>query len=134
MNRAGMPRSGTTRLVAVTGASGGIGRALVRALVERGLVVRGLTRSEAGEASLRDLGAEPVIGDLDDAGGASAALDALCREAEVVYHLAAWMGGAGGSARANAVNVEGTRRVVRAAEEAGARRVVVASSVAVYGP
>jgi len=123
-----------SRVVAVTGASGGIGRAVVRALVERGFVVRGLTRSEAGARLLQGLGATAVVGDLADEEGAKSALATLCHGAEVVHHLAAWMGGGGGSARATAVNVDGTRRVVRAAQDAGARRVVLASSVAVYGP
>lgn len=128
------PVGAPARVVAVTGASGGIGRALVRALVEHGAVVRGLTRTEAGAASLRELGADPVVGDLAGPDGDATALETLCRGAQVVFHLAAWMGGAGGRARADSVNVEGTRRVVRAAEGAGARRVVIASSVAVYGP
>lgn len=129
-----------TQRAAVTGAAGGIGQALVRALRARGVVVRGLTRSEAGAERLRALGAEPVIGDLVERrdvaadGADDGALTRLVEGAEVVYHLAAWMGGAGGRARAEQVNVTGTRRVVRAAAEAGARRVVVVSSVAVYGP
>src|SRR5690606_32160768 len=47
-------------------------------------------------------------------------------------HLAAWMGSPAGLAEA--VNVDGTRALAHAAVSAGVRRMVLASSMAVYGP
>ncbi len=50
----------------VTGASGFIGRAVVRELRLRGHRVAGLVRSDAAAATVRALGAETVHGSLDD--------------------------------------------------------------------
>jgi len=118
------------KLIAVTGAAGGIGHAAVRGLLAAGATVRGLTRSEAAAERLSTAGAEVVQGDLLDA----TALQELFRGADLALHLAAWMGGKGGAREARRVNVDGARRVVAAAAAAGARRLVHVSSVAVYGP
>lgn len=117
-------------VVAITGASGGIGEAAVRRLLELGATVRGLTRSDAGAERLQALGAGAVRGDLAD----RAALATLVSGADLVLHLAAWMGGRGGSREARRVNVEGAAAVAEACVQAGARRLVHVSSVAVYGP
>ena len=53
--------------VFITGATGWIGSAIVRELVEGGHHVAGLVRSEGNRAALSALGATPVMGSLDDA-------------------------------------------------------------------
>lgn len=115
-------------IVAVTGATGGVGRALVRLLVEQGHVVRAAVRTPEQAARAESLGAEPVQADLTAPG----TLGRLVEGADVVQHLAAWMGSPAGLAEA--VNVDGTRALARAAVSAGVRRMVLASSMAVYGP
>ena len=117
-------------LVAVTGAGGSLGSALVRRLLRGGRTVRALARKEKDAERLLALGAAPVVGDVQD----TRALEKLTRGCEVVFHLAAWMGQPFDEEVAHAVNVRGTEDVLRAAARAGARRVVLASSVAVYGP
>ena len=50
----------------VTGAPGFIGSALVPELIQAGHQVLGLTRSEAGAATLRKAGAEVLRGNVED--------------------------------------------------------------------
>jgi nucleoside-diphosphate-sugar epimerase len=52
--------------VFVTGASGGIGSAVVSELIAAHHQVVGLARSEASAATITGLGAEPLRGDIDD--------------------------------------------------------------------
>ena len=72
------------RLAAVTGASGFIGRHLVKALSDAGWRTRLLLRSEPAEAQWRDVRPQVVAGSLGDA----AALSRLVDGADVVIHLA----------------------------------------------
>jgi uncharacterized protein YbjT (DUF2867 family) len=58
----------------VTGATGYIGSAVVRALVDAGHEVSGLSRSEERDLAVRGLRATPVRGALGRHGAASAAL------------------------------------------------------------
>src|SRR5919201_2585062 len=116
--------------VLVTGGTGFIGRAIVQQLLGRGESVRALARSEASARTLRELGAEPVHGDVLDL----EALAAAMRGCELVYHTA---GVNAFCLRDPAplfeVNVEGSRTVVRAAARAGVRRLVYTSSAATLG-
>lgn len=63
--------------VFVAGASGVIGRPLVRLLVAKGHDVAGMTRSPEKAQLLRDLGAEPVVCDAYDADGVRRAVAAF---------------------------------------------------------
>ena len=71
--------------VFVTGGTGFIGTAFVRAAVAAGWDVRALSRSERSAARLRELGAWPVEGDVFDASGTWRAVAA---DADTVAHLA----------------------------------------------
>src|SRR5438105_570420 len=112
-------------IVAVTGATGGVGTALVRALRARGDSVRALVRDPARAK----LDATLVRGDLGD----EAALEEVARGADAFVHTAAHVGDWGDSAEFEDVNVGGTRRAVEAAARAKVKRFVHVSSVAVYG-
>ena len=116
--------------IAVTGAAGGLGVAVLNELRSRDVEVVGLVRSAADARMLDDYGAKAVLGDLREP---DSVRDAV-RGADVVLHLAAWMGSPGGFEVAREVNVEGTEHVIRAAAREGVRRVVIASSIAVHGP
>ncbi|MCB9788385.1 MAG: NAD(P)-dependent oxidoreductase [Deltaproteobacteria bacterium] len=113
--------------VAVTGASGFIGTALVQALAERGDEVVGTDRyAPATPLPVRAF----VTADLGDGHALARAFEG----AEVVFHLAALPAIARApDATYAATNVEGTERVLRLARRAGARKVVHLSSSTVYG-
>src|ERR1700710_1653926 len=72
------------RRVAVTGATGFLGRHLLVALAARGFRLRILARRDPSHPLWRDLAAEVVPGDLDD----GAALARLVCDADIVIHAA----------------------------------------------
>jgi len=116
--------------VFVTGASGLIGGALVKRLVQQGDEVVALARSDSAAAKLQDAGARTVRGDVLD----EASLVAGMRGCELVYHVA----GINTFCPTDPtllfhVNVRGAELAVRAAHAAGARRVVLTSSSSTLG-
>lgn len=112
----------------VTGGTGFVGAAVVRALLEQGRAVRALARPGSDRRNLAGLDIEIVDGDLRD----PASLARAARGTEQVYHVAAdyrlWVRR---PADLYEANVDGSRALVRAAAEAGASRIVYTSSVAV---
>jgi len=120
--------------VLVAGATGAVGRPLLRMLRERGHEVLGTTRSEAKADALRELGAEPVICDALDRESLRRAVLATTPEA-IVNQLtdlsmplnprkyAEWI------EPTNRLRIEGTRNLAEAAVEAGTR-LLVSQSVA----
>ncbi|MFE4513674.1 NAD-dependent epimerase/dehydratase family protein [Kitasatospora sp. NPDC056783] len=109
--------------VALTGATGFIGSAVLRTLADGGARVRALAR-RMPEADGR---ADWVAGGLAD----RAALDRLCEGAEVLVHLASRV--SGGAEECEAVNVRGAEALMAAAARAGVGRIVHLSTAAVYG-
>ena len=111
--------------VFVTGATGLAGANICKLLVERGDTVRALARSGADTDPLAALGVEIVTGDITDA-------DDVRRGAagsDSAIHCAALLGGASQDIDDfRAVNVDGTRNLLDAAEEVGMRRVVAVST------
>ncbi|MBO1413845.1 NAD(P)-dependent oxidoreductase [Streptomyces sp. FH025] len=124
---AAAPRPAGRTTVALTGASGFIGSAVLTALAARGVRVRALVR-RTRPADDGDL--TPVRGDLADP-AAPEALEELCAGAEVLLHLASRVGGP--AEECEAVNDRGTAAVMAAATRAGIRRIVHLSTTAVYG-
>jgi len=110
--------------IAVTGASGFVGRHVTTLLAGRGHQVRALVRRDDPGRAAAALPAERTPGELAD----PAALAALTRGADVIVHLVGIIVEAG-SATFEAVHVEGTRRLLTAAREAGVRRFVHMSAV-----
>ncbi len=113
--------------VVVTGASGHVGANLVRQLLAAGREVRVVTYGDARSLrSLAGLEVERVAGDVLD----EASLTEAFRDAGLVYHLAACISIVGARrGLVEAVNVGGTRNVVRACLAAGVRRLVHFSSI-----
>ena len=104
----------------VTGGSGFIGGVLIRRLLAEGWSVRALARSERSADVVRERGAEPVMGDLDDVH----AMTDGATGAHVVFHAAAHLGEWGSRSEFERGNVAGTRNTLRAARAGGARRFV----------
>ena len=113
--------------IAMTGASGFVGQAVARALVERGHMVKALLR-QPGRVSLPPL-IEAVAGDLEN----NDALRQLTKDADAVLHLAGAIKSVGRGAFF-AVNEQGTRNVIRHSVEAGVLRFVHVSSLAARRP
>jgi len=119
----------------VTGGAGFIGHHLVRALVDRGDEVAVLDDLSTGRIARLDSVVDRITvisGSILD----PAALDRAVDGVEVVFHEAALASVAGSIAdprRTSEVNVAGTIDVMGAAARHGVRRVVFASSSAVYG-
>ncbi len=115
----------------VTGATGFLGRHLVRNLVERGIAVRAFYRNPKSLEALSDLPIEARQGDVTDPESLLAALDG---QVDYVFNVAAstasWHPH---FAQQTRINIDGTRNVVDACLARGVRRLIHTSSVAVYG-
>lgn len=110
-------------VVAVTGATGFVGRYIVRELLARRHVVRLLARDPA-RLPFDASGVTVVPGTLSDA----PAIARLVGGADAVIHLVGIIAETG-SATFRAVHVDGARTVARAARAAGVRRLVHMSAV-----
>jgi nucleoside-diphosphate-sugar epimerase len=104
----------------VTGGSGFVGGALIRRLASEGWTVRALARSDSSEQAVREAGAQPVRGDLDDVD----AMRAGAQGADVTFHAAAKVDDWGDPADYERITVQGTRNALAASREAGVRRFV----------
>ncbi len=118
------PILGPTMLVALTGATGFVGRYIVEHLLRRDHEVRALVREPDGAGWLRDRGVGLVVGDLED----QAALRELTRGAGAVVHLVGIILELGRQTYER-VHVTGTRHLVNAAREAGVGRFVHMSAL-----
>jgi 2-alkyl-3-oxoalkanoate reductase len=123
--------------VFIAGASGAIGRPLVRRLVAAGHEVTGMTRREERAGEIRAAGAEAVVCDAFDAEALERAVVTAAPEA-VVHVLTAlpqrYDPRSDYLAATNRIRVEGTRNLVAAARAAGARRLVAESIAFAYRP
>lgn len=119
--------------ILVTGGAGFIGSHIVRSLLERGDRVRVLDNFSTGKReNLAGLDVEILEADLRDA----ARVTQACRGIDTIFHEAAFVSVPQSMKEPNGcfdVNVTGTASLLQAAHKYGVRRVVLASSAAVYG-
>ncbi|MGH8592313.1 MAG: hopanoid-associated sugar epimerase [Gammaproteobacteria bacterium] len=116
--------------ILITGATGFVGAAVLRKLIEHEHEARVLVRAESSRVNLEGLPVEVVVGDLRD----RQSLEHAVGTCEALYHVAAdyrlW---AKDPEELYQANVIGTRNIVLAAAQAGVRRIVYTSSVATLG-
>lgn len=116
--------------VFLTGATGFVGSHVAHAFAQSGARLRLLVRSTSRLDNLAGLDADTVIGDLRDV----STFQSTLADCEVLVHVAAdyrlWVRD---PQAMYAANVDGTRKLLAAAREAGVRRVIYTSSVATMG-
>jgi len=125
--------------ILIAGASGAIGRPLVRRLRANRHAVFALTRSLDSAPALKEIGAEPVIADALDAAAVKAAVgriqpDAVINELTSLprhYTLAEMKAAA---ERDRKVRVEGNMNLLAALRDSGVRRYLLQSSGFWYAP
>jgi dihydroflavonol-4-reductase len=116
--------------VLVTGATGFVGSAVTRRLLECGADVAVLARPDSDRSNLATLKVDIREGDLRD----EASLDRALQGCDTLFHVAAdyrlWTRD---PRDLYASNVDGTRHLMTAALAAGVRKIVYTSSVATLG-
>lgn len=119
-----------TDTVLVTGATGFVGSAVARQLLEAGFRVRALVRQTSRLDNLRGLDIETVVGDLREPASLAVALEGC----QGLFHVAAdyrlW---ARRPSELYASNLRGSRNIILAGIRAGVDRIVYTSSVATLG-
>jgi len=125
--------------VFLAGAAGVIGRRLLPMLVEAGHEVTGTTRRDDRAGWIRSQGAEAAVLDVFDSAALTDAV--VAAKPDVVVHQLTDIPAAIDSKRYaeqmagnDRIRVEGTRNLVAAAREAGARRLVAESIAFAYRP
>ncbi len=120
----------TQKPALVTGASGFVGSAVVRALLAAGRRVRVLMRPTSDRTNIAGLEVEERVGSLGDV----ASLEAAVEGCGALFHVAAdyrlWVRDPNAMF---AANVDGTERLMKAALAAKVERIVYTSSVATLG-
>jgi dihydroflavonol-4-reductase len=116
--------------VFITGATGFVGSHVAQQLSDSGADLRLLVRQSSRRDNIAQVNADVVLGDLRD----SASLRKGMEGCELAFHVAAdyrlWTKNPDEMYDAN---VNGTQSLLKAAQEAGVRRVVYCSSVATMG-
>jgi len=121
------------KLILITGATGAVGPRVVHALDQAGFRLRSFS-VDTPTAGMFPQGVEVLIGDVTD----QVAVQSKMQGVDAVIHMAALLHIVNPSPelreKYERVNVGGTTTVVEAAIKAGVKRVVLFSTIAVYGP
>jgi nucleoside-diphosphate-sugar epimerase len=118
----------------IAGATGVLGRRVVKKLLSRGHRVAALVRSDANEALIRELGAEPRRADIFQA----TAVERTSGGADAILHLATAIPVSARTSRADwklndRLRREGTKNLLKAAALTGARLYLQQSITFLYG-
>ncbi len=113
----------------ITGATGFIGSHIAERLIKDGEEVTALVRKTGKVDFLKSIGTKLAYGDINDMGSVRNAMKGM----DTVYHSAALADEWISYEEAYRVNVEGTKNLLECAREAGIKRFVFISSLAVLG-
>jgi dihydroflavonol-4-reductase len=116
--------------VLITGSSGFIGAAVTRAVVAQGTEVRVLVRPASNLKNLAGLPVETIHGDLQDPESLKKAMTGCQGLYHVAAHYALWDPDPSSFYR---INVTGTKNLLRAAGDAGVKRIVYTSTIGAIG-
>lgn len=114
--------------ILVTGATGKVGSRFAKRMLAKGYDIRILVRNAAKATELAKLGAEVVIGDLNDAGTLHPAVKGI----DAVIHIAAFFRSFTDNEGIIKINYAGTVALANAAIAAGVKRFVFTSTGNVY--
>ena len=114
----------------VTGATGFVGAAVVRALIKPGVEVRVLARRDSDFSNLQQFKIDGAYGDLRDKGSLRKALAGCGQLYHIAAHYALW---ARDPAIFYDVNVTGTKNLMEAARDVGTDRIVYCSTIGAIG-
>jgi UDP-glucose 4-epimerase len=129
----GVPRQPGMNNIAITGATGAVGRRTVRELLEAGHDVTGITRSERGTRLLRRLGARAVEADVFDATELTAAFAGADAVVNLLTHIPSGdMTSPSAWEEHHRLRRDASATVARAAQAAGAERLVQESLAFLY--
>jgi nucleoside-diphosphate-sugar epimerase len=117
--------------VLVTGGSGFAGGAMIRRLKDEGHDVLALARSDASAGRVRALGAEPLIGDLEQLPQGNPAWQGVLASCDAIVHAAAYMEFWGPGRLYEQRNLHPTVALHAAAVRAGVSRFVLVSAASV---
>ena len=116
--------------ILLTGATGFIGSAILRQLIQRGDNVHVLVRPNSNKKNLRGLDCKIFLGDLKDL----SSIEPAIKTCQVLMHVAAdyrlW---ALNPEELTTTNVDGTKNIMTAAINANVKKIIYTSSVATLG-
>ena len=116
--------------VLITGATGFLGSAVLRLLIDEGYDVRVLVRKNADMRNIKEYDVKIIKGDLQN----TESLKSAVYSCEQVFHVAAdyrlWVPDPENMYK---TNIDGTRNLILAATDAGVEKIVYTSSVATIG-
>jgi len=121
---------GSIKHIAVTGATGFLGKHLCERLIRDGYTISILSRDAHKAKKFEGRAARIVVGDITDL----KAITELVEGVDAVIHLVSNFRTASGPPKSyHHINVDGTNTVLQAAQEAGIKRLIHCSTIGVHG-